>query len=71
MLEKGYSGDFLDLLTALVPCVIGYAEIGKENKKYNPANKMYKKWITTYSSKEYQLVSKNVGKLFDASIISD
>ena len=70
VLEKGYSGDFLDLLTALVPCVIGYAEIGKENKKYKPANKMYKKWINTYSSKEYQLVSKNVGKLFDTSIIS-
>ena len=68
VLERGYSGDFLDLLTALVPCVIGYGEIGKNIKKNNPKNKMYKEWIITYSGKEYQNVAKNVGKLFDDSI---
>ena len=68
VLEKGYSGDFLDLLTALVPCAIGYAEIGRNIKKSKPKNKMYKKWIATYSGKEYQTVAKNVGKLLDNSI---
>ena len=28
VLEAGYSGDFLDLLAALLPCVLGYGEIG-------------------------------------------
>ena len=28
VLEAGYSGDFLDLLATLVPCVLGYGEIG-------------------------------------------
>ena len=28
VLEAGYSGDFLDLLAALMPCVLGYGEIG-------------------------------------------
>ena len=28
VLELGYSGDFLDLLSALAPCVLGYGEIG-------------------------------------------
>ena len=30
VLESGFTGDFLDIITALVPCVIGYAEIGKK-----------------------------------------
>jgi thiaminase (transcriptional activator TenA) len=28
VLEAGYSGDFLDLMAALAPCVLGYGEIG-------------------------------------------
>ena len=68
VLESGYSGDFLDLLTTLVPCVIGYAEIGKSIKNSKPSNSMYKEWIKTYSGKEYQNVSKEVGRLFDKAI---
>ena len=29
---------------------------------------MYKKWIQTYSGKEYQHLAKKVGKLFDNSV---
>ena len=29
VLERGQAGDYLDLLTALAPCVVGYAEIGR------------------------------------------
>ena len=32
VLELGYSGDFLDLLSALAPCVLGYGEIGYNGK---------------------------------------
>ena len=70
VLESGYSGDFLDLITALIPCVIGYAEIGNNIKNYEPSNEMYRKWIQTYSSEEYQTLSKNVGQLFDNAVLT-
>ena len=67
VLELGYSGDFLDLLSALAPCVLGYGEIGINLKDSNPKISMYRKWIETYSSSEYQSVCFNVGKLIDKS----
>jgi thiaminase/transcriptional activator TenA len=67
VLELGYSGDFLDLLSALSPCVLGYGEIGLNLQNSNPKISMYKKWIETYSSSEYQSVCLNVGKLIDKS----
>ena len=70
VLESGYSGDFIDLITTLVPCVIGYAEIGNKLKKFQTSNVKYKKWIQTYAGKEYQNIAKEVGKLFDSSVIS-
>ena len=68
VLERGYTGDFLDIITVLLPCVLGYAEIGKKLQKFKPANKMYRKWIGTYSGTEYQRISKEVGKFFDESV---
>jgi thiaminase (transcriptional activator TenA) len=65
VLELGYSGDFLDLLSSLAPCVLGYGEIGHNNRNAKPNTFMYKKWIETYSSKEYQDVCKNVANLID------
>ena len=67
VLELGYSGDFLDLLSALAPCVLGYGEIGLNLNGSNPKISMYRKWIETYSSSEYQNVCFNVGKLIDKS----
>jgi len=59
VLEKGLSGDILDLYVALAPCVMGYGEIGEklinspETKKTgNP----YLPWIEMYASDEYQEV---------------
>ncbi len=70
VLESGYSGDFLDLITPLIPCVIGYAEIGNNIKNYKPSNLMYKTWIQTYSGEEYQKISKEVGRLFDSAVFN-
>ena len=53
-----------------MPCVLGYAEIGRKNKKIKPIKRMYREWLNTYSGKEYQKVSKNVGKLYDEATIS-
>lgn len=59
VLERGLSGDLLDLLVALAPCVVGYGEIatrlaaetagaGEENP--------YQDWIDTYAGEDYQAV---------------
>ena len=69
VLELGYSGDLLDLLSSLAPCVLGYGEIGINYKNSNPKISMYQKWIDTYSSKEYQDVCKNVSNLIDQAFI--
>ena len=69
VLELGYSGDFLDLLSALAPCVLGYGEIGLNCQNSNPKTLMYKKWIETYSSIEYQDVCKNVAGLIDKAFL--
>ena len=69
VLELGYSGDFLDLLSALAPCVLGYGEIGLNCQNSNPKTIMYKKWIETYSSIEYQDVCKNVSGLIDKAFL--
>ena len=69
VLELGYSGDFLDLLSALAPCVLGYGEIGINGKNFKIKTPMYKKWINTYSSDEYQDVCKNVANLIDQAFL--
>lgn len=69
VLEAGYSGDLLDLLAALVPCVLGYGEIGAALKA-EASSKSYQDWIDTYSGEEYQGACRAVGRLFDAVCIS-
>jgi thiaminase/transcriptional activator TenA len=69
VLELGYSGDLLDLLSSLAPCVLGYGEIGINYKNSSPKISMYQKWIDTYSSKEYQDVCKNVSNLIDQAFM--
>lgn len=65
VLEAGYSGDFLDLLVALSPCVFGYGEIGLYLKSISKNDNPYISWIDTYHSKEYQDVCMNIGSLLD------
>lgn len=56
VLERGMSGDVLDLWVALAPCSIGYAEIG-ERLMNDPATKQkgnpYWHWIQSYGSDEF------------------
>lgn len=69
VLELGYSGDFLDLLSALAPCVLGYGEIGLNLQNSNTKTSMFKKWIETYSSNEYQGVCHGVANLIDKAFM--
>ncbi|MEC9044344.1 MAG: thiaminase II [Pseudomonadota bacterium] len=67
VLDAGHSGDFLDLIAALAPCVLGYGEIGFMISKTEHSS-AYSDWISTYSAKEYQSVCADVGKLIDEAV---
>jgi thiaminase/transcriptional activator TenA len=66
VLEAGYSGDFLDLMAALAPCVLGYGEIGA---RLAGSTGPYADWCATYGGKDYQALCRDVGALIDAALI--
>lgn len=68
VLEAGFSGDFLDLMAALAPCVLGYGEIGARLGA-EATSETYKGWIDTYAGDDYQQVCRDVGTLIDAGLI--
>lgn len=65
VLEAGYSGDFLDLMAALAPCVCGYGEIGARLKG---SGGPYADWIDTYAGEDYQKLCHDVGVLIDDAL---
>lgn len=67
VLEAGYSGDYLDLLAALAPCVMGYGEIGLRLQSEG-TSETYKDWIETYAGAEYQALCRAVGGVLDMSL---
>lgn len=67
VLDAGHSGDLLDLLAALAPCVMGYGEIGAHLAQSKTSD-AYADWINTYASEEYQQVCRDVGALLDAAV---
>lgn len=68
VLEAGYSGDFLDLLAALAPCVLGYGEIGLRLARDAAPDTPYRDWIDTYAGDEFQATCREVGALIDAAV---
>ena len=66
VLESGYSGDLLDLLTTLAPCVMGYGEIGDRLMKESKSS-IYGEWINTYGGADYQNAAKSIGELLDGA----
>lgn len=64
VLDAGFSGDFLDLLAALAPCVLGYGEIGARLKR-EATSDTYRDWIETYSGDEYQALCHSVAELIE------
>ena len=65
VLDAGHSGDMLDLLAALAPCVLGYGEIGARLGAEAESD-TYRDWIDTYAGADYQGVCADVGALIDA-----
>lgn len=68
VLEAGYSGDLLDLLAALAPCVMGYGEIGTRLAA-EATSDTYAGWIATYAGAEYQDACRAVGALLDEALL--
>ncbi|WP_439525910.1 thiaminase II [Roseovarius mucosus] len=68
VLDAGHSGNFLDLLAALTPCVMGYGEIGARLGPV-PADHPYADWINTYAGDAYQQVCRDAGTLFDGAVL--
>ncbi len=67
VLDQGLSGDLLNLYVALMPCVVGYAEIGLRlslDYAQTIADNPYREWIEMYSSQDYQeLAIKSISRL--------
>lgn len=57
VMDRGLGGDLLDLLVALAPCALGYAEIGRRLAA-DPATRLegnsYREWIELYAGAEFQ-----------------
>ena len=68
VLEAGYSGDFLDLMAALAPCVLGYGEIGLRLAA-EAGETPYRPWIDTYAGEAFQEACRNAGALVDAALL--
>lgn len=68
VLETGMRGDLLDLHVALAPCVIGYAEIGRDLAgrpgALDDANP-YRVWIAEYAGEAYQSVADAARRTLD------
>lgn len=62
VLETGVAGDLLDLLVALAPCVVGYAEIGQRLRAGTTSDlaaNVYRDWVEMYAGDEYQTVARD------------
>ncbi len=68
VLDSGLSGDFLDMLAALAPCVLGYGEIALRLKAIAAEDTPYRDWIETYAGEDYQEACHRVGALLDGAV---
>ncbi|GGB23458.1 thiaminase II [Allosediminivita pacifica] len=68
VLDAGHAGDFLDLMAALAPCVLGYGEIGTRLGRAATGATPYADWIATYADDDYQRTCREVGALIDAAV---
>ncbi len=69
VLDSGLAGDLLDLLAALSPCVMGYAEIGAWLAA-DPASDLsdknpYRDWIEMYAGAAYREVARGAARQLD------
>ena len=68
VLDAGLNGDLIDLLAALMPCVLGYGDIGERLGREAIDGTPYQPWIDTYAGEEFQDVCKQVGTMLDKAV---
>ena len=67
LIERGVSGDALDLMVAMSACVMGYAEIGDRLRAQGGIdNHPYAAWINTYAGEAYQAIADEESDVLDA-----
>ncbi len=67
VLDAGHSGDLLDLLATLAPCVMGYGAIGTVLAQAKTSDR-YSAWIETYAGADYQQLCHDAGALIDSVV---
>lgn len=70
VMDAGLQGDFLDMMAALAPCVMGYGEIGLRLAGAKASDTPYDDWITTYADPGYQSLCASVGAMIDAAVVA-
>lgn len=64
LLTKSMQGDFLDIVILILPCLIGYGEIGLNllnDQEFDKRDHPYLSWLETYGSDSYySLVKKSI-----------
>src|SRR5229473_198251 len=67
LLAVAYSGSIADIVATVLPCQLGYAEIGTALacEGRGGANSNYAEWIRTYSSQEFIAGAEKLGCLLD------
>jgi len=73
VLDRGLTGDILDLEIALAPCTVGYGEVALRILA-DPARKAegnpYQSWIDTYADEGYQAMARAAAARIDALGVS-
>ena len=70
VMDAGLSGDLLDLLAALAPCVFGYAEIGAKLQGCTNTTRLYREWIDAYAAEEYTGACRAVAELIEQVVLA-
>jgi thiaminase (transcriptional activator TenA) len=67
LLTVAYSGSIADIVAAVLPCQLDYAEIGTAlaGEDRGGANPKYAEWIRIYSSQEFVAGAEKLGSLVD------
>ncbi|CCF51522.1 hypothetical protein NDA11_000231 [Ustilago hordei] len=73
VLDTARSSDGLDLLVAVSPCMVGYAQVGLwlAKKRKADINKDYAAWIDGYAGDEFQEVVQKAMRLVEAKAARD
>jgi len=67
LLTVAYSGSIVEIVAAVLPCQLGYAEIATAlaGESRSGANPKYAEWIKTYSSQEFISGAEKLSSLLD------